>query len=101
MHVACDNGYDEIVLVLLEHGVQVDVLDKVSDLSCIHVKLCKYWHLNVLNIIDVYTMEVTLAKLSYVTWQKLLKLLQPHWKFTKVISVYCHCSAIVVIIIYQ
>ena len=40
--IACYNGCYKVVQVLLDHGVQVDVLDKVSDISCIHVKLCKF-----------------------------------------------------------
>ena len=87
MLVACDNGYNKIVEVLLVHGVQVDVSDKVSDISCIHDKLCKHWHVHVLNIIDVYTMGATLAKISYVTQQKLLKLLQPYRKFIWILCI--------------
>ena len=37
--MACYNGHDEVVQVLLDHGVQVDVPNKVSDISRIHVKL--------------------------------------------------------------
>ena len=40
LYIACYNGHDKVVQVLLDHGVQVDVPDKVSDISCIHVKLC-------------------------------------------------------------
>ena len=40
--IACYNGRYKVVQVLLDHGVQVDVPDKVSDISCIHVKLCKF-----------------------------------------------------------
>ena len=42
MFIACYKGHDEVVQVFLDHGVQVNVPDKVSDISCIHVKLCKY-----------------------------------------------------------
>ena len=59
--IACYNGHYKVVQVLLDHGVQVDVADKVSDISCIHVKLCKFSHKHVLNIINVYSMKVTLA----------------------------------------
>ena len=37
--MACYNGNDQVVQLLLEHGVKVDVPDEVSDISCIHVKL--------------------------------------------------------------
>ena len=40
LHIACANGHDKVVQALLDHGVQVDIPDKVSDISCIHVKLC-------------------------------------------------------------
>ena len=49
LYIACANGHDKVVQALLIHGVQVDVQDEVSDISCIHV--------------------------SYVTKQKLMKLL--------------------------
>ena len=39
MYIACYNGNDQVVQLLLEHGVKVDVPDEVSDISCIHVKL--------------------------------------------------------------
>ena len=40
LYLACFNGYDKVVQTLLGHGVQVDVPDKVSDISCSLVKLC-------------------------------------------------------------
>ena len=40
LYTACTNGHDKVVQALLDHGVQVDIPDKVSDISCIHVKLC-------------------------------------------------------------
>ena len=40
LYRACANGQDKVVQALLDHGVQVDIPDKVSDISCIHVKLC-------------------------------------------------------------
>ena len=40
LYTACSNGHDKVVQALLDHGVQVDIPDKVSDISCIHVKLC-------------------------------------------------------------
>ena len=71
------NGHDKVVQVFLDHDVQVDVSDKVSNISCNLFKLCKHWYVHVLDIINVYTMEV------------------------KTVSMYCHCSAIVVIMVYQ
>ena len=32
LHIACCYGHDKVVQVLLEHGVKVDVPDKVSDI---------------------------------------------------------------------
>ena len=40
LYLACANGHDKVVQALLDHGVLVDIPDKVSDISCIHVKLC-------------------------------------------------------------
>ena len=40
LYIACLNGHDKVVQALLDHGVQVDVKDKVSDISCSLVKLC-------------------------------------------------------------
>ena len=40
MYIACYSGHDKVVQVLLDHGVEMDVPDKVSDISSIHVKLC-------------------------------------------------------------
>ena len=37
LYIACANGHDKVVQALLDHGVQVDILDEVSDISCIHV----------------------------------------------------------------
>ena len=47
LYVACDTGHDKIVQLLLDHGVQVDIPDEVSDISCIHVvKLCNTTKIN-------------------------------------------------------
>ena len=35
LYIACYYGHDKVVEVLLEHGVEVDVSNKVSDMSCI------------------------------------------------------------------
>ena len=40
LYIACSKGHDKVVQALLDHGVQVDIPDKVNDISCIHVKLC-------------------------------------------------------------
>ena len=46
LYIACDNGHDKVVQVLLDHGVQVDVPDKVSGISCIHIKLYNTMEVN-------------------------------------------------------
>ena len=46
LYIACSDGHDKVVQVLLDHGVQVDVQDKVSDILCIHVKLCNTTKVN-------------------------------------------------------
>ena len=40
LYAACSNGHDKIVQLLLKHGIQVDILEQVSYIPCIHVKLC-------------------------------------------------------------
>ena len=45
LYIACYNGHDKVVQVFLDHGVQVDVTDKVNDILCFSIK----W-----NIIDVF-----------------------------------------------
>ena len=32
LYIACDRGHDKVVQVFLDHGVEVDVPDKVSDI---------------------------------------------------------------------
>ena len=39
MHLACCNGHDKVVQVLLDHGVQVDVQEKVSNILLVYFKL--------------------------------------------------------------
>ena len=47
LYVACYTGHDKIVQLLLDHGVQVDIPEQVSDISCIHiVKLCNTTKIN-------------------------------------------------------
>ena len=75
LYIACSNGHDKIIQALLDHGVQVDVPDKVSDISCIHVKLCNKTEID----------EATLVT------QEINKM-----KF-----IYCHCSAMTSIVEYQ
>ena len=47
LFIACYNGHDKVVQVLLDHGVQVDIPDKVSDHVFIHLHV-----LSSLSIID-------------------------------------------------
>ena len=46
MYIACYKGHDKVVQVLLDHGAKADVPDKVSNISCIHVKLCNTTEIN-------------------------------------------------------
>ena len=75
LHTACSNGHDKVVQVLLDHDVQVDVEDHVSDISCIHFKLC---NTTVVNEATLVTQENN-----------------------KMMCIYCHCSAMISIIEYQ
>ena len=76
MYIACYNGHDKVVQVLLDHGVQMDVPGKVSDIWCIHVKLFNTTEVNEAILI---TKEIS----------------------QKIMSIHCHCTAIVVIMVYQ
>ena len=76
MYIAFDNGHDKVVQLLLDHGAQVDVPDKVSEISYIHINLYN-------------TAEVNEIIGDIINGQKM-------------ICLYYHCSAVVVlIIIYQ
>ena len=47
LYMACYKGHYKVVQLLLDHGVQVDAQDNVSDISCIHViKLCNTTEIN-------------------------------------------------------
>ena len=46
LYTACSNGHDIVVQASLNHGVQVDVPNKVSDISCGLVKLCNTTEVN-------------------------------------------------------
>ena len=46
MYIACSNGHDKVVQILLDHGAQVDVPENVSNISCITVKLCNTTEVN-------------------------------------------------------
>ena len=60
LYVACDTGHDKIVQLLLDHGVQVDIPDEVSDISCIHVvKLCNTTKINKSTFVTIETSFLT------------------------------------------
>ena len=54
LYTASSNGHDKVVQALLDHGVQVDVQDEVSDISCIHVKLCITSKVNKATLVTQY-----------------------------------------------
>ena len=65
MHIACSKSHDKIVEALLNHGVQMDVQDKVSDISYTHVKLCNTMEFNEATLVtkeinksDVYVLSL-------------------------------------------
>ena len=76
LYIACFNGHDKVVQALLNHGAQIDIQDKVSDISCIHVKLCNTTEVN----------EATLLVTQGIN---------------KMMCMYCHCSAMISIMEYQ
>ena len=76
LHEACTNGHDKIVQALLDHGVQVDIPYKVSDISCIHVKLCNKTEIDEAALVtqeinknDVHVLSCCSAMTSIVEYQ--------------------------------
>ena len=70
MYRACLNDHDIVVQVLLNHGVQVDIPDEVSDISCIHVKLLDTTEVNETTLV---TQEIKQKMISmYVITHQLL-----------------------------
>ena len=51
MHLACSNGHDKVVQVLLDHGVEVDVQEEVSNISFVHFKLSSTTEFNKVTLV--------------------------------------------------
>ena len=65
LYIASFIGHDKVVQALLDHGVQMDVQNKVSHISCIHVKLCNTTEVNEATLVtqeinknDVYVLSL-------------------------------------------
>ena len=76
LYIACANGHDKVVQTLLDHGVQVDILAEVSDISCIHVKLCNKTEIDEATLVtqeikknDVHVLSCCSAMTSIVEYQ--------------------------------
>ena len=76
LYKACANGHDKVVQALLDHGVQVDIPDEVSDISCIHVKLCNKTEIDEATLVrqeinknDVHVLSCCSAMTSIVEYQ--------------------------------
>ena len=76
LYTACSNGHDKVVQALLDHGVQVNIPDKVSDISCIHVKLCNKTEIDEAPLVtqeinknDVHVLSCCSALTSIVEYQ--------------------------------
>ena len=76
LYKACTNGHDKVVQALLDHGVQVDIPDEVSDISCIHVKLCNKTEIDEATLVrqeinknDVHVLSCCSAMTSIVEYQ--------------------------------
>ena len=76
LYIACANGHDKVVQALLDHGVQVDVQDEVSDISCIYVKLCNKTEIDEATLVtqeinknDVHVLSCCSAMTSIVEYQ--------------------------------
>ena len=76
LYIACANGHDKVVQALLDHGVQVDFICEVSDISCIHVKLCNKTEIDEATLVrqeinknDVHVLSCCSAMTSIVEYQ--------------------------------
>ena len=76
LYIACSNGHDKVVQALLDHGVQVNIPDKVSDISYIHVKLCNITEIDEAALVtqeinknDVHVLSCCSAVTSIVEYQ--------------------------------
>ena len=76
LYIACTNGRDKVVQALLDHGVLVDIPDEVSDISCIHVKLCNKTEIDEATLVrqeinknDVHVLSCCSAMTSIVEYQ--------------------------------
>ena len=76
LYIACANGHDKVIQALLKHGVHVDILDEVSDISCIHVKLCNKTEIDESTLVtqeiyknDVHVLSYCSAMTSIVEYQ--------------------------------
>ena len=76
MYIACYQINNGVVQVILDHGVQVDVPNKVSDILCIHIELYNTVEINEINFGGIINGQ-------------------------KMISMYYRCSAMIVIMTYQ
>ena len=64
MHLACSNGHDKVVQVLLDHCVQVDIQDKVSNILFVHFKLSSTTEFNNVTMVIKTQMNLIIC-LSY------------------------------------
>ena len=76
LYIACANGHDRVVQALLDHGVEVDIPEEVSDISCIHVKLCNKTEIDEATLVrqeinknDVHVLSCCSAMTSIVEYQ--------------------------------
>ena len=61
LYTACSISHYKIVQALLNHGVEIDVQDTISDISCIHVKLCNTTEFNEVTLL--VTQEINILSL--------------------------------------
>ena len=76
LFIACAIGHDKVVQALLDYGVQVDIPNEVSDISCIHVKLCNKTEIDEATLViqeinknDVHVLSCCSAMTSIVEYQ--------------------------------
>ena len=71
MYFTCSNGHDKVVQVLLEHDVQVNVQNKVSNLSFVHFKLSSATQFNNVTFVIKTQMNLIILFMKVLTVLKM------------------------------
>ena len=68
LYTVCSIGHDKVVQVFIDHAVQMDVQDKVSDISFIHVKICYKTEVNEATLVTQEINNNNVYVLSFFSW---------------------------------